>query len=60
MPDHVMHRMGKPGPNHPNGMGKGKGMHGTPLHGATAAKSQMVSRSQKVTKNSATKLAKGK
>jgi hypothetical protein len=58
----IVHRRGTPGPNHPNGMGQGRGMgmHATPLHGATAAQSQIVRRSQKVTKNSATKLAKGK
>jgi hypothetical protein len=98
MADHVMHRMGKPGPNHPNGMGKGimpkplpgNGMsdvaRATPsgpgkgqivsaaaharnaarqatrvtLKGKPAAQQQMVTRSQKVSKNAATKLAKGK
>jgi hypothetical protein len=52
----VVHRRGTPGPNHPNGMGQGRGM--TPLHGVPQANSQIVSRNMKVSKNAATKLAK--
>jgi len=52
----VVHRRGTPGPNHPNGMGGGKGMP----KGVPQSQSQIVRRSQKVSANSATRLAKRK